>query len=229
MKIFDLNAPKPKYLITRKKTHNILVVLLSLVAAPILSAIMIAGSGINLVSTSISKIGWQNNLLPVVYLWGLYNFALFGYLLKVALDEGQYSKRCKGLFYFLTAASCIILLIGISIPFITDDVPKHMLMRKVHNVFATLGFIMFVAVIISLSTTACFRNKTQAMISGGLLAFFIISGVFAILCVNTPQKATFITAAVQMYIFSMLHILLACQYFLNTLLPNEKQSEAKEV
>ncbi|MCM1306638.1 MAG: hypothetical protein NC037_03075 [Bacteroides sp.] len=224
MKIFDLDVEKPNYLTRHKKVHGILAVLLSLVIAPILSAAIIAGSGANLVTTSISKIGWQNDWLVAVYFWGLYNLALFFYLLKLVLDEGQYDKKLKIAFYAVTAVSCVILLVGISIPFINDEIPTHMLMRKIHNGFATTGFVLFVVVLIALTVTTLFRNKTQALISAGLLAFLIISGLFAVLCVNSPEHATFITASAQMYIFSMLHILLACQFFLNSVLPNEKCS-----
>ena len=224
MKLFDVETPKPKYLLAHKKVHSILAVVLSLVVAPILSVAIIAGSGANLVTTSISKIGWQNDWLPAVYMWGLYNLALFFYLLKLVLDEGQYSKKIKIAFYTLTALSCVILLVGISVPFITDEIPQHMLMRKIHNVFATIGFAMFVIVIIALTCTTLLRNKTQALISVGMLAFLIISGLFAVLCVNSPERATFITASAQMYIFSMLHILLACQYFLNTFLSNGRNT-----
>lgn len=222
MKIFDTTLTQPAYLAKHKNTHYILAIVFSMCVAPILSAVMIASGGNNLVSTSISKLGWQNNMLPVVYLWGLYNIALFVYLLKLTLDAGQYTKRSKIFFYGVTIASCVLLVIGISIPFISDEIYQHWVMRKIHNVFATTGFVLFVVVLIALTVTAFFRNKMQAIISAGLMVFLIITGVFSILCVNTPEKATFITAASQMYIFSMLHIILTCQFFMNCLLPNEK-------
>lgn len=221
MKVFDLDKPVPNYLIKHEKTHTALALALSLIAAPILSALMIATKGVNLVTTSISKLGWQNDMLPVVYLWGLYNLALFAYLLKITLDKGQYSKRSKILFYSLTAAGCVILLVGISIPFISDEIYQHYVMRKVHNAFATVGFVLFVVILIALTVTTFFRNRLQAYISAGLMCFLIITGIFSVLCVNSPEKATFITAASQMYIFSMLHVILACQYIMNGLLPNE--------
>ena len=226
MKVFDLCAPVPNYLAKNGKIHSVLVIVFSLIVAPILSAAIIASGGANLVSTSISKLGWQNNMLAIVYFWGLYNLALFFYLLKLTLDEGRYSKRSKIFFYALTAASCVILLVGISIPFISDEIYEHYVMRKVHNAFATTGFVLFVVVIIALTVTAFFRNKTQALISAGLLGFLIITGVFSVVCVNSPEKATFITAASQMYIFSMLHVLLATQYYLNKILPFENQEKA---
>lgn len=222
MKIFDKNAVIPKYYESHKNLHTVLVLLFSLVVAPILSVVMIATSGVNLVTTSISKLGWQNNMLPVVYLWGLYNLALFGYLLKLNMDTGKYSKRSKAFFYTLTIASCVILIVGISVPFISDDIYQHFVMRKIHNAFATVGFVMFVIILIALTVTMFFRNRLQAMIGTGLIAFLIISGIFAVVCVNSPEKATFITAAAQMYIFSMLHVILATHYFLTKFLPNEK-------
>lgn len=229
MKIFDIDTDTPQYLLKHGKTHTVLVLLFSFVLAPILSALMIATGGINLVTTSISKMGWQQNMLPVVYFWGLYNLALFVYLLKLALDTGKYSKPCKTVFYVLTALSCVILLVGISIPFITDEIPQHMLMRKIHNGFATTGFVCFVVLLIALTATTFLRNRLHAFISAGLLSFFIITGLFAVLCVNSPEKATFITAATQMYIFSMLHVLLACQYLLNKFLPCGKTSTMQDL
>lgn len=228
MKVFDNNTVIPKYYDNHKNTHTLLVILFSFVVAPILSIVMFAFSGINLVTTSISKIGWQNNLLPVVYIWGLYNLVLFGYLLKLNMDTGKYSKRSRTFFYALTILSCAIILVGISVPFINDDTHIHFVMRKIHNVFATVGFVMFVVVLIALTVTAFFRNKLHALIISGLMAFLIITGIFAVVCVNSPEKATFITAAVQMYIFAMLHVILAANYFLIKFLPNEKFAQTAD-
>ena len=147
---------------------------------------------------------------------------LFGYLLKLNMDTGKYSKRSKAFFYTLTILSCAIILVGISVPFINDDSYTHFVMRKVHNVFATVGFVMFVVILIALTVTAFFRNKLHALIMSGLMAFLISTGIFSVVCVNSPEKATFITAAAQMYIFAMLHVILSANYFLIKFLPNEK-------
>jgi len=223
MKIFDFEAPKPDYVTKHGKTHCAVGAVLCLIVNPIISILMFATGGINLVSTSISKIGWQQGLLPLVYVWGLLNIALFVYLLKLALDYGGYSKNFKILLYSLTGISCLFLLVGISIPFINDDVYRHFVMRKVHNVFATIGFVMFVVVLLTMTAATFGRSKTQGFISCALAGFLIITGVFAVLCVNSPEKATFITAAAQLYIFTMLHVLLLAQVFLN------KVSEPKPI
>ncbi len=219
MKIYDASMPKPPYLVAHKKVHDAVALLLCFVVCPIISISMIAGGGANLVTTSISKLGWQNGMLPAVYFWGLINIAVFVYLLKLSLDSGCYTRKVKIFFYALTAASCLFLLIGISVPFISDDIYQHYVMRKIHNVFATAGFVMFVVVLIALALCTVKRNSLQATINLSLLAFLIITGIFAVLCVNSPEKATFITAAAQMYIFVMLHILLVSHYFLNAFLP----------
>ena len=91
-------------------------------------------------------------------------------------------------------------------------------MRKVHNTFATLGFVMLVIVLIALTVMTFFRNKKQALIGSCAMAFLIITGIFAVLKVNAPQSGTFITATAQLYIFAILEVLLALQYFLNQFL-----------
>lgn len=215
MKLFDSGAALPTYYAKHKKVHDLLVAILVLIVSPIISILMFATNGANLVSTSISKLGWQNDMLAIVYIWGLLNLSLICYVLKLTLDSGSYSKFSKIMLYSVFGLGCAILLVGLSIPFITDEVPQHMLMRKMHNAFATVGFVMFVLLLIALTVMTLFRNKKQALISLCAMAFLIITGLFAVLEVNSPEKATFITAAAQLYIFAMLEVLLALQYFLN--------------
>ena len=222
MKLFDSGAMLPKYYENHKKVHDLLVPILTLIVSPIISILMFATSGANLVSTSISKLGWQNDMLAVVYIWGLLNLALICYVLKLVLDNGQYSKASKILLYSIFGLGCAILLVGLSVPFINDDVPQHILMRTVHNTFATLGFVMLVILLIALTVMTFFRNKKQALISSCAMAFLIITGIFAVLEVNSPARITFITAAAQLYIFAVLEVLLALQYFLNQFLKNDR-------
>lgn len=221
MKIFNESLSIPKYLDKHRKLNSILSVVLSCIVMPILSIVMVTSSGKNLVSTSISKIGWQSDMLAVAYFWGIFHLAIYCYLLKLALDQGKYSKPAKIFFYTLFGIGCLFLLVGLSVPFTNIQTPEHINMRKYHNGFATSGFVMFVIVIMLLSLSTIWRNKKQALISIGSLCFLIISGVFAVLCVNSPEKVTFITAAAQMYIFSMLLLLLLTQYFMNATLKNE--------
>lgn len=236
MQVFDGNATIPTYLSQHRKLHNILVPLLTFVVCPIISILLIATNGANLVTTSISKLGWQygggvfdgtlnNRLLPLVFAWGVVNLALITYTLKLTLDGGRYSKASKVILYTLLGIGIVLLLVGISVPFINDELHEHYVMRKVHNAFATVGFCMFAVMLIVLSAMTFFRNKLQAMLSSSAMAFLIITGIFAVIMVNSPEKRTFITASAQMYIFTMFHILLCAQYFLNQFLPNEKLPE----
>lgn len=67
MKVFDIIKKLPDYFEKHTRLHDVLVPILALIVCPVLSIIIIASAGINLVTTSISKIGWQNGLLPAVY------------------------------------------------------------------------------------------------------------------------------------------------------------------
>ena len=222
MKLFDSDATLPKYYENHKNVHDILVPILTLIVSPIISILMFATGDANLVSISISKLGWQYDMLAVVYIWGLINLSIICYILKLSLDNGKYSKASKILLYSIFGLGCAILLVGLSVPFISDDVPQHILMRKVHNTFATLGFVMLVILLIAITAMTFPRNKKQALIGSCAMAFLIITGIFAVLKVNAPQSGTFITAAAQLYIFAMLEVLLALQYFLNQFLPNDR-------
>ncbi len=221
MKVYEITQKLPDYFAKHTRLHDILVPILTLIVCPILSIILIASGGYNLVTTSISKIGWQNGLLPAVYVWGLINIAAVVYLLKLVLDIGKYSKSGKAIVYSIFALGCIFLFVGISVPFINDELYSHFVMRKIHNTFATVGFVMFVVMLIAITAMTFFRNRMQALIGSCAIAFLIITGIFAVLCVNSPEKATFITAAAQMYIFAAFHVLLCMQYFLTRFLPHE--------
>lgn len=227
MKLFDGDATLPKYYVNHKKLHDALLPLLSLIVCPIISILMFACSDANLVSTSISKLGWQNNMLAVVYIWGIVNIALIGYGLKLVLDTGSYSKTAKTMLYTLMGLGCVIILVGISVPFISDDSYQHFVMRKIHNVFATVGFVMFVVTLITLTAMTFARNKLQAFIGSAAIGFLIITGIFAVVEVNSPERITFITASAQMYIFAMLHVLLCVQFFLNKFLPIDKSASTQ--
>lgn len=223
-KLFDYDAPIPKYLREHGKLHGILMLLLTFVVVPIASILVISltcnSVGLRVVQTTVSMLAWFNGKLAEVYVWGMINIALYAYLLVLNMDGEQYSGRAKIAFYVLFGLSVVILLTGLSIRF-TEE---HTLAHKLHNSLAIIGFVLAVLVLIAFIITQFWRNLTQAVIMTAFLCFFVITGVFSIPQVNSPDADAIITAASQMYIFAMMHVLFALNYCLSKLLPAKKKA-----
>ncbi len=219
MKMFDYSKPLPMYLEKHGKLHGILMMLLTFVLMPITSILIVTltckSVGLRVVQTTVSMLVWFNGKFAEVYVWGILNLALYFYLLKLNLDSQQYSKPAKTFFYTMFATSVVVLLTGLSLEFTDGPSLKHTL----HNAFAIIGFSMSVALLLLFVVTTFWRNKTQAAIMAAFMCFFVISGVFSIPQVNAPDSRAFITAATQMYVFAMIHILFALNYCLAKTLP----------
>lgn len=224
MKLFDCGKPIPAYLEKHGKLHGILMMLLAFVIMPITSILIVTltcqSVGLRVVQTTVSMLAWFNGKFAEVYIWGLLNIALYCYLLKLNLDSQQYSKQAKIAFYVLFAAGVVILLTGLSLEFTDEPSLQHTL----HNTFAIIGFVMIVVIAMLLIITAFWRDKTQAAIMTAFLCFFVISGVFSIPQINSPDSGAFITAATQMYIFAMLHVILALNCCIAKIIPTKNQS-----
>lgn len=221
MKLFAANSELPAYLKKHGKAHEIAMLLLTFVIVPIASILIITltcqSVGLRVVQTTVSMLAWFNGKLAQVYIWGVINIALYAYLLVLNLDFERYSKPVKIAFYAVFGFSVVILLTGLSIRF-TEE---HTLEHSLHNSFAIIGFVLTVLVFIAVVITQFWRNRTQAIIMTAFLCFFIITGVFSIPQVNSPDADAFITAASQMYVFSMMHVLYALNFLLAKILPAE--------
>ncbi len=222
--LFDYSKPLPKYLEKHGKLHGILMMLLTFVVVPIVSILIVtltAGSvGLRVVQTTVSMLAWFNGKLAEVYIWGLINMALYAYLLVLNLDSQRYAKPAKIAFYVLFGLSAVILLTGLSLRFTEEHTLSHIL----HNDLAITGFVLAVVLLIAFIITQFWRNLTQAVIMTAFLCFFVITGVFSIPQVNSPDADAIITAASQMYIFAMMHVLFALNYCLAKILPAKKKA-----
>ena len=224
MKLFDYSKPIPAYLQKHGKVHGAVMMLLSFVIMPIISILIITltcrGVGLRVVQATVSMLAWFDGKFAEVFAWGILNLALYCYLLKLNLDSQQYSKPAKISLYALFGVSVIVLLLGLSMK-LTDE-PS--LTHTLHNTFAIIGFVLTVVVLMLFIATTFWRNKTQAAIMTAFMCFFIISGVFSIPQINSPDSGAFITAATQMYVFAMIHVILALNYCIAKLLPPKSQT-----
>ncbi len=213
MKLADLRF-RPQWLDKNLRAHQIATLLLTFVIVPIYSILLVVltlkflpGGGLRTVQTSLSKLGWEHNHLEVPYLWGIVNLALYIYLLVLALNSCGFNKRAKQTLIGLTGASSVIMIVGVSIPFLPGD--ENYVPRLFHNILATTGFCLFAIVTIAMCVLLLLRNLKQGIGASALMAFIIITGVYSIPQVNSPDSNAFVTAAAQLYIFMMLEALLA--------------------
>lgn len=229
MKLFDFEKDLPKYLQKRGKLHEVLMMLLSFIIMPIVSIVIVTltcrSVGLRVVQTTVSMLAWYKGKFAIVLVWGALNLALYLYLLKLNLDFQKYSAFMKVVFYVLCGLGMAILIVGISIP-LTDN---RKLFHDLHNNFAIVGFVALVFVLMLFVLTAYGRNTAQALILSAFLCFFVITGIFSIPQINSPDSTAFVTAATQMYLFAMMHIIFAVDFCLAKYLPpKEKAKREKE-
>ena len=226
--LFDYSKPVPRYLQKHGKIHTFVMMLLTFVVMPITSILIITltsqSVGLRVVQTTVSMLAWFNGKLAEVYVWGILNVALYCYLLVLNLDSQQYSKKAKIIAYVFFGLGVLTLLVGMSIEF-TEE---HTLRHTIHNDLAITGFVLIVALLLAIVATTFWRNSKQAFIMTAFMCFFVITGVFSIPQINAPDSRAFITSATQMYVFAMIHVLLALNYCLAKILPARKPAGAIE-
>lgn len=225
MKIFDDKRQTPKYLDKHGTFAEIVLIALVFVIVPIISVVIATRGDMRAVEKSLSWLGYREDYLALVYFWGLLNIVAFVYALKMLVDAGKYTSSARRIIYALTAISCLILLIGVSVPYLDgtgDEVAKFNLMRKIHNAFSTVGLVMFFVVVIGISISTLARNKRQFAISMGMLAFVLITSILLITQANVVGSRCQVTAIAQVYMFSAFEVVLGIEYFLMREMTNER-------
>ncbi len=144
--MFRKESYLPKYLEKNQKGFEIFLVVFQCIIFPIVSTLITFAGEQRLVSKSLSYIAYRENHMGLIYFYGLLFAIGFFLSLIMCLDAGQYSKQMKITFITITAISCVVLGIGISVPWVDgegDTVEKFAKLRRIHNAVSTAGFILF--------------------------------------------------------------------------------------
>lgn len=217
MKIFDSDIQIPTYLKRHQKAHEIALIINVFVIVPIISIVIATRGDVRAVNKSLSWLAYREDYLALVYIWGLINMTAFFYALRLVVDVGCYSKKCRGLLFALAITSCVILTVGVSVPYLEgegEEVYKYFVMRKIHNSLSTLGLVLFFITVVCVLLSTYFRNKRQFALSMGMLCFILISSICAITQANAVPGPCFVSSIAQIYMFSLFCIALAIEYFL---------------
>ena len=207
--------------IKNQKVKEIVLFVYAFIVVPIFSIIVISSGKQSALYNSLSRLAWPENLLWLVLLWGAVDFACFFYATKMAVDASGYTKKWQAVFFSVTAVSCLLLIIGISIPAYNEPDPNVQMLRSIHTGFCAVGIFGFLVTLIIMTITLYKRNMRQFYLSLGVLCFILISGIFALVKISDPSSYCHVSAPAQIYVFSMYNVAMTINYFISTLTQKE--------
>ncbi len=210
----------PKEIKNQKKKEYVLI-LLTTVIVPICSVLIICSGKESALYNSLSRLAWPENLLWLIYIWGALNMGNFAFSTKMTLDAGGYTKKWSQAIVGMVIASCLLMIVGISIPSYLDPNPKLVAMRSAHTAISTMGFFGFLIAIIVITFTTIKRNVRQFAILLGNLCFTLVLGVFFLVKVSDPSSYCHVSAPAQILVFGLYNFGMMLSYFTMTLMKKE--------
>ena len=192
--------------IKNRKAKEIALILFTFIVVPIVSVLIICSGKQSALYNSLSRLAWPEGLLWLVYIWGIFNMGNFFFAMKMALDDGGYTKKWHKLFFALFGVSAFLLTAGVSIPAYVDRGPVYEAMRTAHTAISTVGFFGFYFIEIFLILTTVKRNNKQFLIGMALVGFTLILGVFSLTSIFDPSSYCVVSAPAQMILFMLYNI-----------------------
>lgn len=221
LKIFDLNNELPLSISKHQKLYEIMLMIYSCIIMPALSAIVATRGEDRAIYKSLSYLAYTEGHMALIYLWGLCFFIGYFFALTLILYSGGYTKKWKIVFYSLAAISTLVIVTGLSVPWLHVEgelAPKYDSLRQIHNNLSALGFILVVATTILLFLSTFFRNYRQGLISLGIVGYLFITSFVAIKEANIVPGPCPVSAIAQIYIFSTILFVMFLQYaFMRTM------------
>lgn len=222
LNIFDLNNELPLSISKHQKLYEIMLMIYSCIIMPALSAIVATRGEDRAIYKSLSYLAYTEGHMALIYLWGLCFFVGYFFALTLILYLGGYTKKWKMVFYSLAAISTVVLVTGLSVPWLHVEgelAPKYDRLRVIHNNLSTLGFVLVVVTTILLFLSTLFRNLRQGMISLGVAGYLFITSFVAIKEANIVPGPCPVSAIAQIYIFSTILFVMFLQYVFMKAMP----------
>lgn len=222
LNIFDLNNELPLSISKHQKLYEIMLMIYSCIIMPSLSAIVATRGEDRAIYKSLSYLAYTEGHMALIYLWGLCFFVGYFFALTLILYSGGYTKKWKMVFYSLATISTVVLVTGLSVPWLHVEgelAPKYDRLRVIHNNLSTLGFILVVVTTILLFLSTLFRNLSQGMISLGVAGYLFITSFVAIKEANIVPGPCPVSAIAQIYIFSTILFVMFLQYVFMKAMP----------
>lgn len=222
LKIFDSENRLPFSISKHQKLYEIMLMIYSCIIMPALSAIVATRGEDRAIYKSLSYLAYTEGHMALIYLWGLCFFIGYFFALTLILYSGGYTKKWKIVFYSLAAISTVVLVTGLSVPWLHVEgelAPKYDRLRVIHNNLSTLGFILVVVTTILLFLSTIFRNLRQGMISLSVAGYLFITSFVAIIEANIVPGPCPVSAIAQIYIFSTILFVMFLQYVFMKAMP----------
>ncbi|MGN0797197.1 MAG: hypothetical protein ACI4M5_03240 [Christensenellales bacterium] len=227
LKIFDSTNDMPISISKHQKLYEIILMIYSCIIMPAISAIVATRGEDRAIYKSLSYLAYTEGHMALIYLWGLSFFVGYFFALTLILYSGGFTKRWKIVFYSLAAISTIVIVTGLSVPWLHVEgelAPKYDRLRQIHNNLSTLGFIMVVVTTILLFLSTLFRNLRQGLISLGVMGYLFITSFVAIKEANIVPGPCPVSAIAQIYIFSIILFVMFLQYVFMRTIPIKKDT-----
>lgn len=222
LNLFDSNNELPLSISKHQKLYEIMLMIYSCIIMPALSAIVATRGEDRAIYKSLSYLAYTEGHMALIYLWGLCFFIGYFFALTLILYSGGYTKKWKIVFYSLAAISTVVIVTGLSVPWLHVEgelAPKYDRLRVIHNNLSTLGFILVVVTTILLFLSTLFRNLSQGMISLGVAGYLFITSFVAIKEANIVPGPCPVSAIAQIYIFSTILFVMFLQYVFMKAMP----------
>lgn len=228
LKIFDEKATILPFITKNKKLLDILLAIYCCLVMPIVSAIIATRGEERAIYKSLSYLAYTEGHMAIVYIWGLCFFVGYFFALTLILSFGKYSKIWKIILFSLAAISTIVMIVGISVPWLHvegDLAPKYDRLRKIHNNVSMIGFILVFVTTFVLFVTTFFRNINQGIFSICSIGYLLVTALVSMFESNIVPGPCKISSIAQIYIFSSILFLMFIQYiFMNTIQYNKTRA-----
>lgn len=224
MKLFDINAKVPNLVLKNKTLFEIILAVYCSIAMPIISAVIATRGTDRAIYKSLSYLAYTEGHMAIVYIWGICFFIGYFFALTLILSFGGYSKFMKIIFYALASISMIVLLVGISVPWLHIEgelAPKYDRLRKIHNDVSTTGFIFVFISTFLLFVSTFFRNIKQGIYSTASMGYMFVTAIFSMKQVNIIPGPCKVSSIAQIYICSCILFLMFIQYIMMVNMPNK--------
>lgn len=225
LRMFDHNAKIPAFISKHQKLFDMLLTICCCIVMPVVSAVIATRGEERAIYKSLSYLAYTEGHMAIVYIWGLCFFAVFFFALTLILNTGCYSKAWKAVFLVFASISAVIMLAGISVPWLHVDgenAPKYDMLRKVHNIVSSLGFVLVFLTTAFLFLSTFARNTKQGVFSLGAVIYLLITAIVSMKEANIVPGPCGVSSIAQIYICCSILFLMLLQYVFMRVMPNER-------
>lgn len=222
LRIFDPSNKMPQFILKHQNIYEIILALYCCIVVPTLCAVISTRGEDRAIYKSLSYLAYTEGHMAIVLILGLAFLIGYFFALTFVLFNGGFTKIWKILFYSLAIISSIVLIGGISVPWLHIEGEKaeyYNKLRQIHNNLATAGFVLLIVTTILLFLSTFFRNIKHGLFSLAAIGYFFVTAFYAMKEANIIPGPCKVSSVAQIYIFSALSFIMFLQYLFTRFIP----------